>query len=76
MKNGRPDIAPDERNAGLYLFNERSGNTIHNHARAGGDLYLPQTYTVVDKIRLEPFWKDFFFSRSYWSGNLKNYSWL
>ena len=72
MKNGRPDIAPDERNAGLYLFNERSGNTIHNHARAGGDLYLPQTYTVVDKIRLEPFWKEFSFSRSYWSGNLKN----
>jgi hypothetical protein len=72
IKMGRPDVTPEERIAGLYLFNERAGNVVHNHASAGGDLYIPQRYTVVDKIRLEPFWKEFDFSRSYWSGNLKN----
>ena len=33
-----------------------------------GDL----NYGVIDKIALEPFWKEFNFSRSYWSGNVKN----
>ena len=39
---------------------------------ANCDLYIPVKYEVVDKIRLEPFWEEFEFTRSYWSGNLKN----
>ena len=70
--DGQPAIAQEERNIALYLFNEKSGSTMHNRAGTGGDLYVPDKYTVVDKIALEPVWSEFDFSRSYWSGNLKN----
>lgn len=71
-KNGRPDVAQDEANVALYLFDEHAGNAIHNHASAGGDLYIPEIYTVIDKVPLEPVWKEFNWSGSYWRGNLKN----
>jgi hypothetical protein len=72
MESGQPDIAKDERAIALYLFDERSGSSIHNHATTFGDLYVPDTYTVVGKIFLEPLWKEFDLSGSYWRGNLKN----
>jgi VanZ like family/Concanavalin A-like lectin/glucanases superfamily len=72
IKNGRPDVAQDERNVALYLFNERTGDTIHNYAAKDLDLHIPRKYAVVDKIALEPFWKEFNWSGSYWRGNLKN----
>ena len=72
-RNGRPDIAQDEHDIALYLFNERIGEVVRNHSAAGrGDLYIPRDYEVVDKISLEPFWREFNFSRGYWSGNIKN----
>lgn len=64
-KNGRPDIAENERNVALYLFDEKAGTLIHNRS-AGVNLYIPETYSVIDKIALEPFWKEFNMSRSYW----------
>lgn len=69
---GHPDIDVKERCAALYLFDERAGSVIDNRVARGPDLYIPETYSVVDKIALEPFWKEFDLSRSYWSGNLKN----
>ena len=71
-KNGRPEAARNERNVGLYLFNERSGNLVHNHAASSLDLEIPETYTVLDKVFLEPFWDEFHMSRSYWASVLKN----
>jgi hypothetical protein len=73
-KNGHPDIAEDERNIALYLFdeNEKAGTVIHNRVAAGADLYIPETYTVANKIALEPIWKEFRTSRSYWKNNLIN----
>lgn len=71
--NGRPDITQDDHDVALYLFNERTGGVIRNLAIPGrGDLYIPPRYEVVDKIALEPFWREFNFSRGYWSGNIKN----
>ena len=70
--NGAPEIAPEERNIALYLFNEETGRVIHNHVSGGVDLDIPKRYSVVDKVALEPFWREFDFSESYWSGNLKN----
>lgn len=67
-----PEIAPDDHNVALYLFNEKAGGVIHDHASAGVNLYIPKSYTVVDKIALEPFWREFDLSGSYWRGNLKN----
>ena len=56
----------------LYLFDEGQGRVIENHAGSAGRLWIPEKYTVVDKIALEPFWREFDFTREYWSGNLKN----
>jgi len=69
---GRPDITENERNTALYLFDEKVGTVIHNRAAAGADLYIPERYTVANKISLEPFWKEFNMSQSYWKNNLMN----
>jgi glycopeptide antibiotics resistance protein len=68
----RPEISEDERNIALYLFDERAGNSVHNRARSGVNLYIPEKYVVLDQIFLEPFWKEFSMSRSYWGAALKN----
>lgn len=71
-QSGSPEIVPDEHNVALYRFDERQGTVVHNRATGGSDLEIHGAYTVVDKIKLEPFWREFDFSRSYWRGNVKN----
>ena len=68
----QPEISEDERNIALYLFGERAGTVVHNQARPGMDLYIPEKDVVLDKIFLEPFWKEFSMSRSYWDAAFKN----
>ncbi len=70
--SGRPNVTQDEGTLALYLFDERAGSAIRNHGAAQGDLCIPEKYTVVDKLFLEQIWTEFEFTRSYWSGNLKN----
>jgi hypothetical protein len=71
-KDGRPTLAQEEDPVGLYLFDERTGSTVHNHAGLGSDLTIPSTYTVLDQIFLEPFWEEFNMSWGYWKNALKN----
>ncbi|MCC6389911.1 MAG: VanZ family protein [Bryobacterales bacterium] len=71
-RKGRPDLEGESRPAALYLFEERSGDRIHNKESPGMDLHIPQEYAVLDKIALEPFWEEFNFTRSYWSSAGKN----
>ena len=68
----QPEISDGECNTALYLFNERAGTVVHNQTSRNVDLYIPEKYLVLDKIFLDPFWKEFSMSRSYWSGNFKN----
>ena len=56
----------------MYLFDERSGAVVHNHAGAGVDLFIPVTYTLLDKAFLEPDWNEFSMSWGYWENNLEN----
>jgi hypothetical protein len=73
LETGQPDVAREDRDLAIYLFNEQTGPIIGSHAEvAERDLYIPDKYEVIDKIALEPFWEEFDFSRSYWSGNIKN----
>lgn len=69
---GGPDIVQGEHNIALYLYGEKAGRVIHNSVSGGVDLDIPESYFVLDKIALEPFWTEFNFSRGYWGGNLKN----
>jgi glycopeptide antibiotics resistance protein len=71
-QTGRPEIAGDERNFALYLFDEHTGDVVRDKARSGVDLYIPERYQVMDKLFLEPFWTEFSMSRSYWEAALKN----
>jgi hypothetical protein len=71
-KNGRPAMSAQERSVALYLFDEHTGRIVHNQVKSGIDLYIPERYMVVNKIFIEPFWKEFSMSRSYWSAVLKN----
>ena len=71
-QSGRPKFSPDDRNLALYLFDEHSGNVVHDRADSGVDAHIPEKYIVVDQILLDPFWREFSLSRSYWSGVLKN----
>jgi hypothetical protein len=71
-QKGRPEISEDERNVALYLFDEHTGNVVRDKAGSGVDLYIPEKYTVVDQIFLEPFWHEFGMTRSYWSSAVKN----
>jgi hypothetical protein len=56
----------------LYPFNDHHGRTIHDRAPSGADLYIPETYRVLDKIALQPFWTEFEISRSYLGAVGKN----
>jgi hypothetical protein len=71
-RTGRPDIPKDDGNVALYLFDEHAGKAVHSRVNSGIDLAIPEKYVVLDQIFLEPFWKEFSMSRSYWSAVLKN----
>jgi VanZ family protein len=64
-RKGKPTVAPNERALALYLLDEHSGTIIHNQARPGIDLYIPEQYLVVDQMLLEPPWKEFHRQWSY-----------
>ena len=68
----RPEIAEEDGSVAPYLFNERTGNVVHDQAGSGASLYIPERYAVLDKIFLEPFWTEFSMSRSYWDSAFKN----
>ena len=57
---------------GLYPFNERSGSVAYNRVRHDVNLSISGTYTVQEKLLLEPFWSEFEWSWSYVRGVLKN----
>ena len=71
-KSGRPEITTDDGSVALYLCDEHTGNLIHNRVASDLNLNIPERYKVADQIFLEPFWKEFRMSRSYWQAALKN----
>jgi VanZ family protein len=72
VQRERPEVSVEDRNVLLYLFDERGGTIVHDLAASGLDLQIPETYAVLDKISLEPVWREFSMSRSYWSAAAKN----
>ncbi len=71
-EKGQPATSGTQRPFALYLFDERSGNTVHDRLGSGVDLYIPQTYQVIDKIFLEPVWSEFSTTHNYWGAAEKN----
>lgn len=71
IKRGRPEVAAEDRVMALYLFAEHSGKTAHSEV-GSGSLSIPDQYTVVDKVRLEPAWEEFEISGHYYRAFVKN----
>jgi VanZ like family/Concanavalin A-like lectin/glucanases superfamily len=69
---GRPEIDEQDGHIALYLFNERSGRVVHDQAGSAVNLRIPEKYAVSEQIFLEPFWREFSLSRSYWGSAVKN----
>jgi len=66
------ELASDDGNVALYLFDELTGDIVYNKSEPRFKLYIPKRYSVVDQIFLEPFWREFNLSRPYWEDALEN----
>ena len=49
----------------LYLFNEQSGESLHNVGKAGPDLMIPKNYFIFQPKFFVPFWKEFYANWEY-----------
>ena len=65
-KQRQPEIAPSEAAVAVYKFDEHAGKVAHNAIRPGIDLFIPNRYSLLHQQMLEPFWKEYKPSRSYW----------
>jgi hypothetical protein len=76
---GLPPVANGERHpAAMYLFDERSGNLVHDQTSSGNSLEIPDRYFVMHPSFLAPVldqyrsrW-DGWMTRSYWDDVLLN----
>ncbi len=65
--HGRPELSGSEHATAIYLFNERSGNIIHNAIRPGIDLSIPNRFSLLHQKFLEPFWREYKLGWAYWT---------
>jgi hypothetical protein len=65
-RNARPDPAQSAAIVALYLFNEGQGSVVHNRVDSTTDLLIPGHFFVLHEQFLEPPWKEFAPSWSYW----------
>jgi len=72
MQKGKPSVVEGNPALALYLFDEHTGETIHNQVRSGVDLYIPEWYLVVNQTLLESPWKEFRRKRTHLDDILSN----
>jgi VanZ family protein len=69
---GRPKLSENEHAIAVYLFNERTGSTVHNDLGGGIDLYIPERFSLLHQRLLNPFWNEFKPGAGYWIDILVN----
>jgi VanZ family protein len=72
VRTGRPETARNYRPVLLYLFDERSGDVVHNRAGSGGDLLVPRRYAELHHTFLQRPWDEYSPSWGYWEDVLVN----
>jgi VanZ family protein len=65
-RNRRPNLTDGQAPVALYLFDERTGDTIHNEFDHRTDLKIPKRYFVLHPAFLESPWRSYHASWSYW----------
>jgi len=71
-KQGRPEITYNESPIALYLLDERGGPVAHDSLHSGIDLNIPERYTLLHQIFLQPFWEEYRPGWGYWRDVLLN----
>jgi VanZ family protein len=64
--NGQPTIREGEIPIGLYLFNERTGNVVHNRVDARSNLVIPKSYFALHPPFLASVRQDYQPTLGYW----------
>ena len=60
MQGGRPASVATRDIVALYIFEEHTGNVVHNSAGSGGDLNIPNHFGILQKpVLARPRGKDF-----------------
>ena len=62
----RPVLMGEEVPQALYLFDEHSGNTVHNQIDSATDLVIPKNYSVLHPAFLNPTWVQYSRPFSFW----------
>jgi VanZ like family/Concanavalin A-like lectin/glucanases superfamily len=71
-RTGRPEVTKAVPAIALYLFDEHSGNRVHNRARSGGDLFIPKRYMELHHTLLRRPWDEYSPGWGYWRDVLIN----
>lgn len=71
-RQGRPQIAQDEDNEALYLFDHPSGHIVQSNSGSRFDLSIPEDYTVLGHLLLESPWSEFRRANDYGGAVAKN----
>lgn len=71
-RTGTPEIAPGDGSAALFLFNEGSGNIVHNQVPSAASLYIPERYLEVHHALLKRPWNEYRVDSDYWTSAVIN----
>jgi hypothetical protein len=70
--SGSPRLETEDDCVALYVFDERAGSFVHNRAARGAGLVIPAKYLILTPTVLDPVWRAFRWSRSFWTDALVN----
>ena len=71
---GQPAVTQEDKPVAVYLFDENSGDVIHNQVSSGANLYVPDRYLEVHQSFLKRPWDEYYFGWGYWRNVLINVS--
>lgn len=72
--HGRPEVLKNDQPAALYVFDEGTGDIVHNQMTSGSDLVIPQSFRIPFKPFLKSPGREFYFNRAYLRDVLINVS--
>ena len=71
-RTGRPELTKQNPAIALYLFDEHSGDVVHNLEGSGGDLFIPKRYMELHHTLLRRPWDEYSPGWGYWKDVLIN----
>jgi VanZ family protein len=66
LGSGHPGVSAPDRAVALYLFNEGSGDAVHNQVDPATDLVIPERFFVLHEPFLERPWNEYYPGWHYW----------